>query len=131
MRKLNLSDAFKAAEIIRKAKIREELAELIADSGKQGQMKLGASGKQGQMKLGASGKQWQMKLGVSVVLMLIEKAPDVQEELLGFIASLKGCGAADVRDMPLEDIVKFARELAEENDLAAFFSSAASSAASR
>ena len=120
MRKLNLSDAFKAAEIIRKAKIREELAELIADSGKQGQMKLGASG-----------KQWQMKLGVSVVLMLIEKAPDVQEELLGFIASLKGCGAADVRDMPLEDIVKFARELAEENDLAAFFSSAASSAASR
>lgn len=109
MRKLNLNDAFKAAEIIRKAKIREELAELLADSGKQGQMKLGAS----------------------VVLMLIEKAPDVQEELCGFIASLKGCGAADVRDMPLEDIVKFARELAEENDLAAFFSSAASSAASR
>lgn len=43
MRKLNLNDAFKAAEIIRKAKIREELAELLADSGKQGQMKLGAS----------------------------------------------------------------------------------------
>lgn len=109
MRKLNLSDAFKAAEIIRKAKIREELAALLADSGKQGQMKLGAS----------------------VVLMLIEKAPDVQEELCGFIASLKGCGAADVRDMPLEDIVKFGQELAKENDLAAFFSSAASSAASR
>lgn len=109
MRKLNLSDAFKAAKIIRKAKIREELAALLADSGKQGQMKLGAS----------------------VVLMLIEKAPDVQEELCGFIASLKGCGAADVRDMPLEDIVKFGQELAKENDLAAFFSSAASSAASR
>ena len=109
MRKLNLNDAFKAAEIIRKAKIREELAALLADSGKQGQMKLGAS----------------------VVLMLIEKAPDVQEELCGFIASIKGCSAADVREMPLEDIVKFARELAGENDLAAFFSSAASSAASR
>lgn len=109
MRKLNLNDAFKAAEIIRKAKIREELAELLTDSGKQGQMKLGAS----------------------VVLMLIEKAPDVQEELCGFIASLKGCGVADVRDMPLEDIVKFGQELAKENDLAAFFSSAASSAASR
>lgn len=109
MRKLNLSDAFKAAEIIRKAKIREELAALLADSGKQGQMKLGAS----------------------VILLLIEKAPEVQDELCGFIASIKGCGAADVREMPLEDIVKFARELAGENDLAAFFSSAASSAASR
>ena len=109
MRKLNLNDAFKAAEIIRKAKIREELAALLADSGKQGQMKLGAS----------------------VVLMLIEKAPDVQEELCGFIASLKSCDVADVRDMPLEDIVKFGQELAKENDLAAFFSSAASSAASR
>lgn len=109
MRKLNLNDAFKAAEIIRKAKIREELAELIADSGKQGQMKLGAS----------------------VVLMLIEKAPDVQEELCGFIASLKGCGVADVREMPLEDIVRFGQELAADNDIRSFFSSAASSAASR
>ena len=72
-----------------------------------------------------------MKLGASVILLLIEKAPEVQDELCGFIASIKGCGAADVREMPLEDIVKFARELAGENDLAAFFSSAASSAASR
>lgn len=109
MRKLNLNDAFKAAEIIRKAKIREELAALLADSGKQGQMKLGAS----------------------VILLLIEKAPEVQDKLCDFIASIKGCGVADVREMPLEDIVKFGQELAKENDLAAFFSSAASSAASR
>lgn len=109
MRKLNLNDAFKAAAIIRKAKIRDELAGLLTESGKQGQMKLGAS----------------------VALLLIEKAPEVQDELCEFIASVKGCGAADVREMPLEDIVRFGQELAAANDIRSFFSSAANSAASR
>lgn len=108
MRKLSLNDAFKAAAIIRKAKVRDELAELVASAGSEGQMKLGAS----------------------VVLMLIEKAPDVQDDLCEFIASLKGCSASDVHSMPLEDVITFGRELAAENDLGSFFRSAAGSAAS-
>lgn len=54
--------------------------------------------------------------GIEVLAELIEKAPDVQEPLAAFLAEICGTDAETVGNAPI----------AEESDLAAFFTSAQS-----
>ena len=122
MRKLNFKDLFAAAEIIRKAKIRSELAALISGISAEKSAKTGENTEKD-----VKGDKIVEKVGISFMLMLIEAAPAVENEIYALVASIKGVGVQDVQDMSLDEVKAFWRDLASENDLYSFFSSAVSS----
>lgn len=122
MRKLNFNDIFAVAEIIRKAKIRQELAALVADISAKNPIKTDKNGEND----GNNDKMLE-KVGVSFVLMIVEAAPAVKDEIFALVASLKGEDVNAVKEMTLKEIKAFIGELAAENDLKDFFFSAVSS----
>ena len=122
MRKLNFDDIFAVAEIIRKAKIRQELAALVADISAKNPIKTDKNGEND----GNNDKMLE-KVGVSFVLMIVEAAPAVKDEIFALVASLKGEDVNAVKEMTLKEIKAFIGELAAENDLKDFFFSAVSS----
>lgn len=122
MRKLNFKDLFAAAEIIRKAKIRSELAALISGISAEKAEKTDKNDEND-----GKGEKIVEKVGISFMLMLIEAAPAVEDEIYKFVASMKGVGVQDVQDMSLDEVKAFWRDFASENDLYSFFSSAVSS----
>ena len=122
MRKLNFDDIFAVAEIIRKAKIRQEIAALISDISAKNPIKTDKNGEND----GNNDKMLE-KVGVSFVLMIVEAAPAVKDEIFALVASLKGEDVNAVKEMTLKEIKAFIGELAAENDLKDFFFSAVSS----
>ena len=122
MRKLNFNDIFAVAEIIRKAKIRQELAALISDISAKNPIKTDKNGENG----GNNDKMLE-KVGISFVLMIVEAAPAVKDEIFELVASIKGEDVNTVKEMSLREIKAFIGELATENDLKDFFFSAVSS----
>lgn len=122
MRKLNFKDLFAVAEIIRKAKIRQELAALISG--------ISAEKAANPDKNGENAEKTDKiveKIGVSFVLMLVEAAPAVESEIYALVASIKGTDVETVQNMSIEDLRAFWGALAAENDISSFFSSAVSS----
>ena len=67
------------------------------------------------------------KVGISFVLMIVEAAPTVKDEIFALVASIKGEDVNTVKEMSLKEIKAFIGELAAENDLKDFFFSAVSS----
>lgn len=122
MRKLNFNDIFAVAEIIRKAKIRQELAALISDISAKNPIKTDKNGEND----GNNDKMLE-KVGISFVLMIVEAAPTVKDEIFALVASIKGEDVNTVKEMSLKEIKAFIGELAAENDLKDFFFSAVSS----
>lgn len=104
MRKLNVRDAFKAAAIIRKAKLRDDL-----------------------MKLAAEGDKNVEKLGLNAIMLILEKAPEVEQELYEFFGDVSGSGAENIATMELNEFKALLLEIAKENDLKGFFAQAAGS----
>lgn len=122
MRKLNFSDIFAVAEIIRKAKIRQELAALISDISAKNPIKTDKNGENSE-----NTDKMLEKVGISFVLMIVEAAPAVKDEIFALVASIKGEDVNAVKEMTLKEIKAFIGELAAENDLKDFFFSAVSS----
>ena len=116
MRKLNFKDMFAVAEIIRKAKIRSELAALIS----------GISAEKS-AKTDKNVENLAEKVGISFLLMLIEAAPAVESEIYALIASIRGVDVEVVQNMSIDEIRDFWGALVAENDLNSFFASAVSS----
>ena len=106
MRKLNFKDLFAAAEIIRKAKIRSELAALISGISAEKSAKTGENSEKD-----VKGDKIVEKVGISFMLMLIEAAPAVENEIYALVASIKGVGVQDVQDMSLDTLVRIAAAL--------------------
>lgn len=105
MRKLNVKDTFKAAVIIRKAKMRNEVMEIATKS---------------------SGESLE-QLGLNVLLLIAEKAPDVENELYELLGDVSGLGAENIPSMELGAFKDLLVEIAAENDLKSFFVQAAGS----
>lgn len=126
MRKLNLKDVFRLAEIIKKAKIRSELAALVSSVSAENAAKTDKSGDFGE-KGAKNAEKIAEKVGISFILLLIEAAPAVEREVYELVASIKGVEPEQVQAMTLDEIAGFCREVAQNNDLRGFFSSAASS----
>ena len=61
------------------------------------------------------------------MLMIVEAAPTVKDEIFALVASIKGEDVNTVKEMSLKEIKAFIGELAAENDLKDFFFSAVSS----
>ena len=107
MRKLNFDDIFAVAEIIRKAKIRQEIAALVADISSKNPIKTDKNGENG----GNNDKMLE-KVGISFVLMIVEAAPTVKDEIFALVASIKGEDVNTVKEMSLREIKAFIGELA-------------------
>ena len=126
MRKLNFKDMFAVAEIIRKAKIRSELAALISGISAEKAAKTDKTAEDG----GKGEKNTENlveKVGISFLLMLIAAAPAVESEIYALIASIRGVDVEVVQNMSLDEIRDFWGALVAENDLNSFFASAVSS----
>lgn len=126
MRKLNFKDMFAVAEIIRKAKIRSELAALISGISAEKAAKTDKNAESA----GKGEKNTENlveKVGISFLLMLIEAAPAVESEIYALIASIRGVDVEVVQNMPIDEIRDFWGALVAENDLNSFFASAVSS----
>ena len=122
MRKLNFNDIFTVADIIRTAKIRQEIAALISDISAKNPIKSDKNGEND----GNNDKMLE-KVGISFMLIIIEAAPAVKDEIFALVASIKGEDVNTVKEMTLKEIKAFIGELAAENDLKDFFFSAVSS----
>ena len=126
MRKLNFKDMFAVAEIIRKAKIRSELAALISGISTEKAAKTDKTAENA----GKGEKNTENlveKVGISFLLMLIEAAPAVESEIYALIASIRGVDVEVVQNMSLDEIRDFWGALVAENDINSFFASAVSS----
>ena len=126
MRKLNFKDMFAVAEIIRKAKIRSELAALISGISAEKAAKTDKTAEDA----GKGEKNTENlveKAGISFLLMLIEAAPAVESEIYALIASIRGVDVEVVQKMSIDEIRDFWGALVAENDLNSFFASAVSS----
>ena len=126
MRKLNFKDMFAVAEIIRKAKIRSELAALISSISAEKAAKTDKTAESA----GKGEKNTENlveKVGISFLLMLIEAAPAVESEIYALIASIRGVDVEVVQNMSIDEIRDFWGALVAENDLNSFFASAVSS----
>ena len=123
MRKLNFKDMFAVAEIIRKAKIRSELAALISGISAEKSAKTDKNAGKGDK----NAENLAEKVGISFLLMLIEAAPAVESEIYALIASIRGVDVEVVQNMSIDEIRDFWGALVAENDLNSFFASAVSS----
>lgn len=126
MRKLNFKDIFRLAAIIKKAKIRAELSALIASISAEKTVKTDKNGENAE-KTDKNAENLTEKVGISFILMIIEAAPEVEEEIFELVASINGTDVEQAQNMTLEEIGAFWRKLSAENDLQSFFSSAVSS----
>ena len=126
MRKLNFKDMFAVAEIIRKAKIRSELAALISGISAEKSAKTDKNAENAG-KDDKNAENLAEKVGISFLLMLIEAAPAVESEIDALIASIRGVDVEVVQNMSLDEIRDFWGALVAENDLNSFFASAVSS----
>ena len=126
MRKLNFKDMLAVAEIIRKAKIRSELAALISGISAEKSAKTDKNAENAG-KGDKNAENLAEKVGISFLLMLIEAAPAVESEIYALIASIRGVDVEVVQNMSLDEIRDFWGALVAENDLNSFFASAVSS----
>lgn len=126
MRKLNFKDMFAVAEIIRKAKIRSELAALISGISAEKSAKTDRNAENAG-KGDKNAENLAEKVGISFLLMLIEAAPAVESEIYALIASILGVEVEVVQNMSLDEIRDFWGALVAENDINSFFASAVSS----
>lgn len=126
MRRLNFKDLFAVAEIIRKAKIRSELAALISGISAEKSAKTDKNAENAG-KGDKNAENLAEKVGISFLLMLIEAAPAVESEIYALIASIQGVDVEVVQNMSIDEIRDFWGALVAENDLNSFFASAVSS----
>ena len=126
MRRLNFKDLFAVAEIIRKAKIRSELAALISGISAEKSAKTDKNAENAG-KDDKNAENLAEKVGISFLLMLIEAAPAVESEIYALIASIRGVDVEVVQNMSLDEIRDVWGALVAENDLNSFFASAVSS----
>ena len=126
MRRLNFKGLFAVAEIIRKAKIRSELAALISGISAEKSAKTDKNA-ENVGKADKNAENLAEKVGISFLLMLIEAAPAVESEIYALIASIRGVDVEVVQNMSIDEIRDFWGALVAENDLNSFFASAVSS----
>lgn len=110
MRKLQITDAFAFARIVKKAGIKQQISDaVIKYAGKT-----------------APDDTALAKIGVELFLAIMDGLAEqsAETEVYKFIAAIAEVAEADVKAMSITDFIDTAKAIAAENDLAAFFTSA-------
>ncbi|TCJ05043.1 hypothetical protein [Cytobacillus praedii] len=110
MRKLNTGDIFKAARIIKKAKLRES----IVDFAKKGK------------KTNGNDEEAVESLGLEIAFSVLESCGNegVEKELYEFLAGPFEITPDKIEQMPVDELLKNLKDLATNNNLMLFFKSA-------
>lgn len=111
MRKLNTADVFAFCRLVKATDAREQLRGIVTAVAKE---------KDG------GGEVDVIRVGVDGILAVAEAAvePHAEELVYKFLSGPLECSPQAVADMELETMVTALRQLAEQNNLTAFFASA-------
>lgn len=118
-RKLNFSDTFRLARIIKAAGITAgELSDLLSAREKL----------QAEAKKDAAAAQTEM--GLALVQYIIDKAPGAETQIDGFLANLAGVKPEEIEKAAVPEIIELVKDIFEQNaDIKDFFISGLRSAA--
>ena len=124
-RKLNFSDTFRFARIIKAAGITAgELAELIKEIGEA--KKNVAPAQTDNNDIAAA----QTEAGLAMVEYIINKAPEAENQIYSFLASISGKTIGDIVVAEIPEIMELIKDIFEQNaDIKDFFISGLRSAA--
>lgn len=118
-RKLNFSDTFRLARIIKAAGITAaELADLLSARDKL----------QAEAKKDPAAAQTEM--GLALVSYIVDKAPDAEKQINGFLASLASVKPEEIEKAAVPEIIELIKDIFKQNaDIKDFFISGLRSAA--
>lgn len=118
MRKIITADVFKMARIIRKANAKEEIIKIFS--------KIDKAKKDDSKKI----EDVQKEIGMEIIAYLIESCGDeeVEKLLYNLLSGIAEKKEADIKNQSFETTIEMLKEIAKENNLQNFFSSAVKSA---
>lgn len=113
MRKLNTSDVFAAARVIRASGMRDHLLPVIRQAAED------VNGAEDQR----AKEEILSRIGINGFLTVLEAMAERKSEaaIYEVLAGPMECSAEDVEKMPLDDLLPKLRQIAEENRLKDFF----------
>lgn len=125
-RKLNFSDTFRLARIIKAAGITAaELADLLSTRDK-----LQAEAKKDPSEAKKDPAAAQTEMGLALVSYIVDKVPDAEKQINGFLASLAGVKPEEIEKAAVPEIIELIKDIFEQNaDIKDFFISGLRSAA--
>lgn len=108
MRKINTSDVFKLARILKKGKVEESISKAIGEIDIKGKNKITE------------------KVGVKVMLALFESCgePDVEPLIYDLFGGIAEVDPSTIATQPFEDTLEMFKEISKENNLTIFFKQA-------
>jgi hypothetical protein len=111
MRKIQTQDVFKLARIIKSAKLKGEVAEIIT--------KINTEEKDNNLS---------KNVGVQIFFAIVEGCADekTEEKIYDLIGGIAEISAEDIKKQSLDATVDIIKKISEENDIMAFFNQAGS-----
>lgn len=109
VRKLNFADVFAVSRILDKMELRKEIAQYM--EGLQ-------NSRRSEQSLDVE------QVGRDILLLLAQKLHKAEDEVCEFLASVAGLTAAEIKQASFNEITAILKELAEKDDLLAFFKQA-------
>lgn len=118
MRKINTSDVFKLARIVRKANMKEEVKKIfsqITEAKKDDSKNI---------------DDVQREVGMEMIAYLIEACGDelVEKDIYGLLAGISEKKESDIKNQSIDATIEMLKQIAKENDIQNFFSVAVKSA---
>ena len=124
IRKLNLKDCFKLAGILSKANLKTEFSELITEAKKESKKAEITQKNSPKNDAEKVKEKLQEKLGIKAFMLLVDRAPQVEEEIYDILAGICGVKAEEIAEIEIIELVKIMKTIAEENNIEDFFTSA-------
>ncbi|MGN0489402.1 MAG: phage tail assembly chaperone [Ruminococcus sp.] len=109
MRKLNLTDAFKMARILKTAEIKEEIVKLAKKFSGENSKELNVE-----------------EIGLEAIVTLISAAGDVKVEnmIYDLLSGIKECEPAEIKNLSFDVLKADIKAIINDNNLQSFFKSA-------
>lgn len=108
MRKINTSDVFKMARILKKGNVEENIANAVGEMTE------------------SKGKKMTEKIGIKIMLILFESCGDneVESMIYELIGGIAEVSPDIIAEQPFEDTLKLLQSISEHNDIKGFFKQA-------
>lgn len=108
MRKINTSDVFKMARILKKGNVEENIANAVGEFTE------------------SKGKKITEKMGIKIMLVLFESCgePEVENMIYELFGGIAEVDPKAIAEQPFEDTMKMFKEISENNNLGVFFKQA-------
>ena len=113
MRKINTSDVFKLARIIKKAEMRDKIAKSIKEANEK-------------KNNDATSQQIEEDVGIEVVLTCIEACANdgMEKSIYELLSGIAENSPEDIEKMTLEALIELVQKIVTENNVANFFNAA-------